>query len=521
MDGIGWNPAGRRGGSSEERHNEEQMFNHILAEVESRGQSDAASYDMGSIMQDMKQDRKRLKTLIGRIDKMRPFDKKLDAVADRILADDALGEDGKKVLIFTEYTDTAKHVYKKLNEKFHQNTVRLLTGSVKSERRKEIIQMFAPIANNAKDAGINERIDILVSTEVLSEGQNLQDCNYIINYDLPWNPVRIVQRIGRLDRLTSKWDTLYSRQCFPEEQLNSQVDLKGIVLSKVNEIKGLGLLDTDLLGVEADPKQFAETKSRLEIIAGTDEVAADKIWRDLEAEADLFPKSSYLDILKKYANREFVNRMSHEPLGRRSGTFKHGEPPVAVLAYKDAKSDFHTVAYKYNENKAIVVESREAFKIISCTEGTATHLPMDKDVSSVSFRHMVYIDKLAKDAIVERSGQDRAEAEKTDKGDNSMRKHIKNAMKRSIISREDATFVDDLVKSGRLKPWYNELEEVMKDHNEDAIKKLINTLKQIFVTCDSGGHPIQHARIKHEDLTLIGTMFVTGNAFDAGLYWND
>lgn len=514
--------SGQEGEDIEERQSEEKMFNHILEKVKSRDQADAASYDMDTIMEHMKQDRKRLETLIGNIDKMRPFDNKLDAVAERILTDGALERDGKKVLIFTEYTDTAKHIHKRLVEKFPQYRVHLLTGSIKRRRRQELIRMFAPVANDAEDAGVKERADILVSTEVLAEGQNLQDCNYVINYDLPWNPVRIVQRIGRLDRLTSEWDVLYSRQCFPEEQLNEQVDLKGIVLSKVKDIRELGLLDIDLLGVGANPKQFAEAESRLNTIAGSDEAAAAKIWRELEAEADFFPKSSYLDILKKYANQEFVNRMSREPLGRRSGILRPGEPPVAVLAYRHGKSDFHTVVYRYDENRAAVVESGEAFKIVLCMEDTATHLPMDKDASSsTSFRHMADIDRLARDAIAERSGQDRVKAERQNREDTDMKKNVKKAMKMGIMSVADADFVLKLVRSGRLRAWYRDIEYLVAEHDRDAVRKLVDTLRQSFGTDDNGGSSAPHAGIKPEDLVLVGTMFATDMSFDAGLYWND
>lgn len=62
-------------------------------------------------------------------------------------------------------------------------------------------------------------IDILVSTDVISEGQNLQDCNYVVNFDLPWNPVRLVQRVGRVDRIGSQWDVVHVRAFMPEREL--------------------------------------------------------------------------------------------------------------------------------------------------------------------------------------------------------------------------------------------------------------------------------------------------------------
>lgn len=518
-----WNrleSSGREDGSGAGR-DEERMFCHILKEAEARGQTDTSDYDMDAVMEHMKHDIGRLGILIGHINKMLPFDRKFDAVAERILADGALDKDGRKVLIFTEYTDTAKHVHKKLQKKFPKHEIRLLTGSMKRSERPRIIQMFAPKANGAGDAGVEERADILVSTEVLAEGQNLQDCNYIINYDLPWNPVRIVQRVGRLDRLTSEWDVLRSRQCFPEEQLNEQVDLKGIVLSKVQDISRLGLLDMDLLGVGADPKQFAEAASRLEVIAGSDVAAAAGVWRELEAEADFFPKSSYLDMLKKYANREFVNRMSREPLGRRSGILRPGEPQVAVLAYRHGKSDFHTVVYEYDQNRAEVVEFGEAFSMGACAEGTATHLPMDAESSPrASFHHMARIDKIAREAIAKRSGQDRMKAERSNKADADMNKNVKKAMRMGILSEADAEFIRKLVISGRLKPWYRDMEHIMAEPDRGAMQKLVETLRRSFGANENGSSTARRTRINPDDLVLVGTVFAMDEEFDPGIYWS-
>lgn len=515
-----WNrleSSGREDGGDEKP---EQMFDFILKEMTEQDQTDANDYDMNTIMDHMQYDIGRLDKLIERINRMRPFDKKIEAVADRILDDKALEKDSKKVLLFTEYTDTAKYVRKKLQEKFPNHNVRLLTGSIDGKTRRKIIQMFAPKANDA-DAGMEERVDILVSTEVLAEGQNLQDCNYIVNYDLPWNPVRIVQRVGRLDRLTSEWDVLYSRQCFPEDQLNEQVDLKGIVLSKVQDISELGLLDMDLLGVGANPKQFADTASRLKTISGSDEAAAE-IWRELEAEADFFPKYTYLDILKKYASKEFVDRMSREPMGRRSGILRPGEPPMAVLAYRHGKTDFHTVLYRYDEDKAKVVESGEAFKMITCEEDTATHLPMDMDAASgESFRHMLAIDRVARNAVVEWSGQDRiTKAGKPHKGDIDMNKNIKKAVKLGLLAEEDAEFVRRLMRGGKLREWYDDLAELVKEPDKDAVQRFIDELKQNFSKQDGGGLG-RSAKINPDELVLVGTMFVMDEKFDPGLYWSE
>ena len=155
-------------------------------------------------------------------------DKKLEAVRDMILKDRALDSESRKVLIFTEYTTTARYLLHEIKKSFPGKETELITGDTKPDVRSRYIERFAPDSNLADDQRLEgKEIDILISTEVLAEGQNLQDCNYVINYDLPWNPMRIVQRIGRIDRLTSKYDTVRSRACYPDKELDGILKLMG------------------------------------------------------------------------------------------------------------------------------------------------------------------------------------------------------------------------------------------------------------------------------------------------------
>lgn len=128
-----------------------------------------------------------------------------------------INENNKKIIIFTAFADTAKYLYKNISiwakEKYNLNSA-LVTGS---ENPKTTIKMskvdlnkvlinFSPISKEREKIMLEakEDIDILIATDCISEGQNLQDCDYLINYDIHWNPVRIVQRFGRIDRLGSK-----------------------------------------------------------------------------------------------------------------------------------------------------------------------------------------------------------------------------------------------------------------------------------------------------------------------------
>ncbi len=231
---------------------DEDQDEFFMEEIKKLPIQSTAAYDIKTMKQHIKSDLNHLYRYKKSLSQMPKFDKKADAVADMILKDRALEQEGKKVLVFTEYTATAKYIKDFLEDKFDDKRVDMITGDTKEKTRRNIIQQFSPKANLGDDEEISsDEIDILVSTEVLSEGQNLQDCNYIVNYDLPWNPMRIVQRIGRVDRLTSTHDTIHSRECFPDDKLDEILKLVGKLMDKIQDINDAIGLDAALLGREA------------------------------------------------------------------------------------------------------------------------------------------------------------------------------------------------------------------------------------------------------------------------------
>ena len=112
-------------------------------------------------------------------------------------------------------------------------------------------------ANKATElVGEDKEIDILISTDVLSEGQNLQDCGYLINYDLHWNPTRMVQRAGRIDRIGTDFDRLWIYNMFPDEGLERLLGLVESLSDKIAAIDATGFLDASILGESVHPRNF-------------------------------------------------------------------------------------------------------------------------------------------------------------------------------------------------------------------------------------------------------------------------
>ena len=157
-----------------------------------------------------------------------------------------INEGNKKVLIFTAFADTADYIYEQLAERIRKEcglNVGLITGSTDGRCTipkfplsfNNVLTFFSPIS---KDRAVlfpkaTEDIDVLIATDCISEGQNLQDCDYLINYDIHWNPVRIIQRFGRVDRIGSKNDVIQLVNYWPDIELDKYIELKGRVESRM------------------------------------------------------------------------------------------------------------------------------------------------------------------------------------------------------------------------------------------------------------------------------------------------
>ena len=195
--------------------------------------------------------------------------------------------DNKKVLIFTAFSDTALYIYDCLAETIkskHGLNVALVTGDVEARstlklREKldfnKVLTLFSPISKEAATlyphlfsspmGGGREgaSIDVLIATDCISEGQNLQDCDYLINYDIHWNPVRIIQRFGRIDRIGSKNSQIQLVNYWPDMTLDEYINLKGRVESRMKATVLTATGDDNLLSPE-EKEDLEYRKQQLE-----------------------------------------------------------------------------------------------------------------------------------------------------------------------------------------------------------------------------------------------------------------
>jgi hypothetical protein len=186
------------GGESEEDADEDVIPPELLEAVEKLSRTE---FKVDEIIDETLLDMSQLGAFLGELEEFKPSqDKKLQALLKLLKSDPVLKT--HKVLIFTEFMDTARYLKQQLRDEGFGG-VDEVDSAVKTDRG-EIIQRFAPYYNGSSSEEVREQgkeeIRILVSTDVLSEGLNLQDATRLINYDLHWNPVRLMQRIGRIDR---------------------------------------------------------------------------------------------------------------------------------------------------------------------------------------------------------------------------------------------------------------------------------------------------------------------------------
>lgn len=148
--------------------------------------------------------------------------------------------ENKKVLIFTAFSDTAKYLYDNISP-WSESHIACVTGSKTSTTYgrnsfDDILLNFSPFSKRRKkfsSADQSSEIDILIATDCISEGQNLQDCDFMVNYDIHWNPVRIIQRFGRIDRIDSQTKAIQMVNFWPTKDLDSYINLKSRVEARM------------------------------------------------------------------------------------------------------------------------------------------------------------------------------------------------------------------------------------------------------------------------------------------------
>ena len=307
---------------------------------------DLRDMDYISWKRDIESDMAVLSRLIDMVKDITPeYDYKLNQLIKIIKEKEAapINPGNKKVLIFTAFADTAEYLYENIAPKaklIGLNTA-LVTGSVEGRttipnfqaEMNHVLSCFSPIS---KDRNIlypqdrNNDIDILIGTDCISEGQNLQDCDYCINYDIHWNPVRIIQRFGRIDRIGSKNKVIQLVNFWPDLTLDEYINLKARVETRMRISVMTSTGDDDLINQDEkgdlDYRKAQLKKLQEEVVDLEDMTSGVSIM-------DLGLNDFRMDMLSYMKDHPDID---HVPFGIHA--VAHGEKPGIIFVLKNVNT---------------------------------------------------------------------------------------------------------------------------------------------------------------------------------------
>ena len=246
-----------------------------------------AAYDLVALRADVEHDRQLLLAFASEIASVaQKDDPKLQALAGELAVIAAQAEeegigpedtrDKRKVLVFTYFADTVDWIAEYLEREIASNPAlaayrgRLTVLSGREGSKEEVLFGFAPRTTEAPASKSDDLFDIVVTTDVLSEGVNLQQARHIVNYDLPWNPMRLVQRHGRIDRIGSRHDDVFLRCFFPDRQLDALLGLEARLHHKLAQARSTIGVGEVLPGVIERDAIFTETREEIERLRAED-----------------------------------------------------------------------------------------------------------------------------------------------------------------------------------------------------------------------------------------------------------
>jgi superfamily II DNA or RNA helicase len=389
---------------------------------------DLNQYDVRKLVRDVEEDVQLLRQLHERSEQLAASDGKLQRLKE-LLAGELKG---RKVLIFSTFKDTSRYVHRELTAESCASWratagdpyIRRIDSGNHPNERGRILGLFAPVANEA-DAVDGKPIDVLVSTDVLSEGQNLQDCGVIVNYDLTWNPIRLVQRNGRIDRIGSPHAEIGIYNMFPEEELENLLHLVERLATRISTIDDLGLLDGSVLGEVVHPRTF----NTLRRIRDEDGAVLD----EEEARAELAGPEMLLKHLKEVLNREGGESVAELPNGihsglRRSkcyGMFFYFQAPRTT-----GEGKRHFWRYIDARTHEIMENRYEVAQLIACQPDEARYIG-DQDVFDLQEKVIEHI------LSAQREVEAKAAAPTTvDPIQQTVAEELKDALRRQTVDRD-------------------------------------------------------------------------------------
>jgi superfamily II DNA or RNA helicase/HKD family nuclease len=326
-------------------------------------------------------------------------DAKLEAIKARLLEPRLKGQ---KIVLFTYFADTAQYLFKGLTQDevwknaAEQPKIAVVTGATPAKTRADQIGRFAP-RNRSEEASTTpllpeDEIQILISTDVLSEGQNLQDAGLLMNADLHWNPVRMIQRAGRIDRLGSPFPELQIHNVFPEQGLEDLLGLVGRLERRISEIDRTVGLDASVLGEVIAGRSLDELRR----LRGNDPTLLD----DLESENELTAADEMrLPLIEALLNlgEEYVKDL---PLGIHSSRVAPNGAKGVFMAFRADDRVLWRVYPTEGQQADLISVKRQIYKLIQSTRDVTP-----RAANPIGESIFVYLERAIKDIVQESKRQ--------------------------------------------------------------------------------------------------------------------
>lgn len=268
----------------------------------------------------------------------------------------------EKIVVFTQYSDTAEYIERQFRKREIKKAC-VVTGDTKNTT--ELVEKFSPISNDKPEMPEEEQYRVVIATDVLSEGQNLQDSHIVVNYDLPWAIIRLIQRAGRVDRIGQKADQIYCYSFFPAEGVEKIISLRERLNDRINA--NANIVGSDEIFFEGNEQNLRDMFNEKSGVLDDDDDSdvdlssqAYQIWKNaIDANPEL------AKIIPSLSNMIYSTKKVDE-LGK-----------TGVITYARTYNDFDVLTWQ-NENGEIVSQSqKKLLSTLACSVDTPAVAPLE------------------------------------------------------------------------------------------------------------------------------------------------
>lgn len=269
----------------------------------------------------------------------------------------------EKVIVFTQYSDTALYVYNQLRKR-GVNSIGIATGD--SDNPTSIVEKFSPVSNEKNNISQEEQYRVLIATDVLSEGQNLQDSHVIVNFDLPWAIIRLIQRAGRVDRIGQTSDKIYCYSFFPADGVEEIINLRGRLNARINE--NANIVGSDEIFFEGNEQNLRDMfNERSGVLDDDDDVEVDlssqayQIWKSATD-----ARSELKQIIPNLQNMIYSTKTTDNKLDE------------GVITYARTANDFDMLTWLNAEGEFVTQSQKKILNALACSSKEMPVSPMEQ-----------------------------------------------------------------------------------------------------------------------------------------------